>query len=106
MAWLRSHLAAGALCLTAPSAIHAGDADAGRALAEEHCARCHLIDAGAPPGLSPPAFAETARLPAEVIRSRILFPSFHAIMPRFSQEVIAPNVDDLVAYVQSLGKAN
>lgn len=96
-------LAAAVLTLFATTQIAlAGDAAAGLAVAEERCAECHRIEAGAPPGLSPPAFAEIAPLPAEVIRSRILFPSFHAVMPRFAEEVLVPSSDDLLAYILTL----
>jgi len=77
-----------------------GHAAVGRAVAEQWCAECHDIEPGGRFKQIPPSFAAIAAYrPAEYIRANILFP--HDGMPEVVK-VFGLNVDDLVAYIQSL----
>lgn len=92
-------LGAGSPALAQP----VGDATAGRALAEQHCARCHDINPGGAMKQDMPSFAAIAvyRSP-EQITARIWFPPVHTNMPPFSQILMQQDVADLTAYILSL----
>lgn len=79
--------------------------DEGKALAEEHCARCHDVSAEGAPKTWPPSFASIAWFRAEdQIEARILFPVLHSPMPAWSDWLAPENVKDLVAYIMSLDR--
>ena len=81
----------------------AADAEIGRTLAEENCARCHDIGPGGGAKMHPPSFAAIAAFRAEdYIVSRIMFPNLHSSMPSWVNWIIREEIDDLVAYIVSL----
>jgi mono/diheme cytochrome c family protein len=91
-----------ALMGTATSVL-AADAENGKILAEENCARCHDVAPGGAAKLFPPSFTAIAGYRAEEqIISRILYPTLHSPMPAWSNWISRDEVDDLVAYIQSL----
>lgn len=91
-----------ALVGPATSAV-AADAENGKILAEENCARCHDVAPGGASKLFPPSFTAIAGYRAEEqIISRILYPNLHSPMPAWSNWISRDEVDDLVAYIQSL----
>ncbi len=97
-------LASLALALAAAPASAEGDAAAGKALAEEHCARCHDVSAEGAFKTYPPSFASIAAFrPTEQIYSRIVFPVTHSGMPDTAFYMLSRGeVDDVVAYIESL----
>ena len=53
--------------------------------------------------MHPPSFTAIAGYrPADQILSRIMFPALHSPMPAWSNWISRDEVDDLVAYIQSL----
>jgi cytochrome c len=96
-----------AAAAAAPGASASGGAiDAGQALAERHCARCHAVGrAGASPVAAAPAFRGFAqRWPLEHLREALgegIVVGHHNVeMPEF---VFAPReIDDLLAYLEWL----
>jgi mono/diheme cytochrome c family protein len=93
-----------ALCAALPAmAEGAGDPVAGRALAKQHCARCHDIEAGGAFKTMPPSFASIAafRTPDE-ITTRIWWPDMHSRMPQMSNLLTVEEVANLTAYIVSL----
>lgn len=98
------------LLLAAPLCAFAAQAQAedplpelGRDLAQEFCVKCHDVEPGGAFKEYPPSFASIAVYrSAEQIRARILHPPYHVSMPEFQDYMIAGNVEDLVAYIQSL----
>ena len=81
----------------------AADVENGRVLAEENCARCHDIEPAGAAKLHPPSFASIAGYrPEEQIEARILFPALHSPMPAWINWINREEIDDLVAYIQSL----
>lgn len=88
------------------SSEEAGNVASGKALAEEHCTRCHDISADGPFKLHPPSFASIAVYrSAEQIEGRIQFPSLHSAMPQMAYFMTPENIQDLVAYIVSLDKS-
>ncbi len=81
----------------------AADTAAGRALAEQYCARCHDIEPGGAMKQEVPSFAAIAvfRSPDQ-ITDRIWFPPMHSRMPPWSQYLMAEDVANLTAYIASL----
>lgn len=79
-----------------------GDAAAGRAVAEQWCARCHDIAPGGAFRQEPPAFAAIAvyRTP-ERIWAQIMAPQVHTAMPDLAS-VLGLSAADLTAYITSL----
>ena len=85
----------------------AGDADAGRAFATAHCARCH---ATGPDGASPLAVAP----PFRTLRDRFVLEWLERALAegigvghrdaRFMPEMVLtkPEIDDLIAYLRTL----
>lgn len=94
-------LAATAGAASAQTAI--GDASAGQALAEETCAVCHAVAAGADesPVQKATAFPIIARDPRySELGLRVFLRSPHAAMPNL---VLAPDeIDDISAYLATL----
>ena len=81
----------------------AADAENGRALAEENCARCHDVGPGGGSKMHPPSFAAIAGFRAEdYILSRIMFPNLHSSMPSWVNWISREEMADLVAYIVSL----
>ncbi len=96
-------LATFVMCGLAAAPTLAGDAAAGRRLAEEHCVRCHNIEKGAGFKLKPPSFQAIAIYrTSEDIWSRIIAPSPHSGMPDVQWTLMPEEVQDLVAYIASL----
>lgn len=80
-----------------------GDAEAGRVLAEEHCAECHDIAPGGAFKQNPPSFTAVAvYLSADDITGRIWFPALHSRMPPMSMILNPEQVENLTAYIVSL----
>ena len=81
----------------------AADAENGRILAGDNCARCHDIAPGGASKLHPPSFAAIAGYrPEDQILARILYPALHSPMPAWANWISRDEVDDLVAYILSL----
>ncbi len=80
-----------------------GDVERGRQLATRYCEECHDITASGPAKVHPPSFSRIAGFrPTEQIRARIWFAPYHASMPVFAEILFPNDVEDLVAYIQSL----
>ena len=85
------------------SAMAAGDAAKGHALAKEACARCHDVEKGGAFKMRPPSFQSIAIYRREDdIWARILSPSPHSGMPDTQWALSPDQVQDLVAYIVSL----
>lgn len=91
-----------ATTLPALAAAPQGDAEAGRAVAEQWCARCHDIAPGGAFRQEPPAFAAIAvyRKP-ERIWAQIVAPQVHTAMPDLAA-VLGLSAADLTAFITSL----
>jgi mono/diheme cytochrome c family protein len=88
-----------ALHATAPLA--AGDPRAGAGLAQQWCASCHVVSerSTSPVPQGPPTFVWIAQhRNAEELRTFLVRP--HPPMPNF--DLSRANIDDLVAYIESL----
>jgi len=84
------------------SAQEAGDAAAGKALAEQYCSECHNIAAGGAFKLYPPSFASIAAYyEPDIIRLRIMHTS-NVLMPEFYKVMTPENREDLTAFILSL----
>ena len=97
---------AAAMVATLPVAAPAQEAGVamGKSIAEEYCVTCHDISPEGPFKLEPPSFAAIAKYRSEgQIRARILRP-IHDAMPHYSDYMIGGNIDDMVAYIVSLGE--
>ena len=95
-------IAAAGLAL-AGGAVAAQDADLGKELAGEFCARCHDISEDGAWKEYPPSFASIAKFrPEDQIRGRIWFPSVHSSMPEMSIVLDRDGVDALTMYILSL----
>ncbi|HEV7372828.1 cytochrome c [Arenibaculum sp.] len=89
-----------------PAGAAGGDADAGRRIAEEHCAWCHAV-AGPGPGpvAQAPAFSSFGRnwpveALAEALAEGIVVGHSQVRMPEF---VLSPEaIEDLLAYLASV----
>jgi mono/diheme cytochrome c family protein len=90
-------------CAGAAAAQGVGDPEAGKALAEEYCARCHDIAPGGAFKQNPPSFAAIAayRTPDDIV-GRIWYPAMHTRMPPMSMLLMPEQVDDITAYIVSL----
>lgn len=98
-------IAAALVAGTATAAQERGNPDAGRALAEANCSRCHNIAPAGATKLFPPSFAAIAGyMHPDIIPIKIMYPDHAAIMPQFHTYMNATNLDDLVAYILSLEK--
>lgn len=93
-----------AAMLAAPAmAQEAGDATAGRDIAEEFCVRCHDIADGGEMKTYPPSFDSISVFRStEQIRARIIFPDLHSSMPAWGTFLDMGQVADVVAYIRSL----
>lgn len=75
----------------------------GAKLAEEWCTRCHDISATGAPKQYPPTFAAISRYRStDQIYGRIVYPPLHSSMPEVSYMFSPGNIQDLVAYIDSL----
>ncbi|MGP6088266.1 c-type cytochrome [Antarctobacter jejuensis] len=95
----------GLIILAALAALpaEAQDVDAGRAIAEEFCARCHDIADGGAMKTYPPSFDSIAIFRAEEqIRARVIFPDLHTGMPQWGTFLDMGQVGDVTAYIMSL----
>jgi mono/diheme cytochrome c family protein len=82
------------------------DVSAGLKLAEEACARCHNIAAGAPFKLRPPSFQAIAiYYTPDGIWSQMLATSSHPGMPDLVWTLNSEQMNDLVAYITSLDRS-
>jgi len=80
-----------------------GNLEMGKMIADEYCSRCHNIQPDGPFKLETPSFAAIAKFRSkEQIHNRIVMP-IHDRMPRFTEYMIGGNIDDMVAYIMSLG---
>ncbi|WP_343081823.1 cytochrome c [Ostreiculturibacter nitratireducens] len=103
---ITSTLLAAALACGAFPALAQGDVEAGRALAEENCARCHDIEPGGAMKTMPPSFASIAAFrTADEITGRIWFPPMHSRMPPMHMILTPQDVDSLTDYIVSLEAA-
>lgn len=74
----------------------------GKNIADEYCSECHNVWPNGPFKQDPPSFAAIAKYRSqEQIRQRIVSPGSHE-MPRYTEYMIAGNIDDMVAYIVSL----
>ena len=79
----------------------AGDAGAGRQLAEQWCTNCHLIDTSGRGSDTAPPFTAIAADPAKgPAHLRAWLSTPHTTMPLMPLD--RRNIDDLVAYITSL----
>ncbi len=82
----------------------AGDADAGRVLAQTWCANCHLVGtAKQGQDTAPPLAAIAERHGQDPTWLRAWLTSPHPAMPNFN--LSRPDVENLVAYLASLAPA-
>ena len=87
----------------AGGSVLAADAQNGRVLSEENCARCHDVGPGGAAKMHPPSFASIAGYrPEEEILARVLYPALHSPMPAWANWISRDEVDDIVAYILSL----
>ncbi|MFZ7093907.1 c-type cytochrome [Primorskyibacter sp. 2E233] len=101
--FLRISTIAAALLFTAPVFAQDGDVEAGRAIAEEYCARCHDIEDGGAMKTYPPSFDSIAVFrAADQISARVMFPNVHSAMPQWGNFLNSENVADVTAYIVSL----
>lgn len=86
-------------------AAKAGDADAGRKIAEQWCVACHTVSADAAARDTAPPFSVIARDPA-YDRDRLLqvLSDPHPPMPQI--HLSRKQLDDIIAYLGALGAAN
>lgn len=80
----------------------AGDADAGRVLAQTWCSNCHVVDANPVQARdSVPSFPAIAAMPSTTALSLQAFlQTPHGKMPNF--QLGRTQIDDLVAYILTL----
>ncbi|MFD0980785.1 c-type cytochrome [Tropicimonas aquimaris] len=80
----------------------AGDAEAGKLLADQYCARCHDVSADGAFKQTPPSFrAISVYWGEDQIWSRIMFP-IHTSMPAMWDFMMPENVGHVTAYILSL----
>ena len=91
-----------AVPIAAGSAL-AADAENGKKIAGEKCARCHNIEIGGAFKQRPPTFQAIAIYRTEPdIWSRIIAPSPHAGMQEVVWELQPQEIQDILAYITSL----
>lgn len=87
-----------------PLPASAGDTARGEAIAREQCARCHDVSEEGAFRKMPPSFRAIAIYRTEPdIWARIISPSPHAAMPDMTWTLTADDVQDVLAYILSLG---
>lgn len=90
--------------LSLASAAQAADPEAGRTLAREACAFCHVVEDGGSGSDAVPSFAAISREAGdniEALRSFTVAP--HPQMPQFA-DLSETQVDNLIAYMRSLAE--
>lgn len=94
---------AAAIALAASTTVaHSENAGRGRALAQQHCARCHNIDGGPRGGpRSPPSFREIARQ-SGFSADQLSITLTYGHIPMGNGRVSAGDAGDLAAYIVSL----
>jgi mono/diheme cytochrome c family protein len=91
------------LAVASASSAQEASSEMGKDIAEEYCVQCHNVDPNGPFKLDPPSFAAIATYRSkEQIRQRIVTP-IHDSMPSYTEYMIGQNIDDMVAYIVSLG---
>lgn len=98
----RLAVAAALLCLVALPALAEGDAREGRRLAQQWCTSCHVVGINTRGPDTAPPFAALASDPLRTetyLKTWIANP--HPPMPNFN--LGRGEIDDLVAYIRSLG---
>jgi mono/diheme cytochrome c family protein len=91
------------LFLVVPRCAAAADAEKGETIAKRWCAACHLVSAEQKQAVADvPSFAAVARmkLPADSLKAFLSDP--HPRMPNMN--LTRSEIEDIVAYIQSLGK--
>lgn len=89
------------LCGTSASAVAAGDAQAGRQLAQQWCTGCHVVDRSAQGADTAPSFPAIARREAQhPERLRAFLTAPHP--PMAGLNLSRQQIDDIVAYLDSL----
>lgn len=96
-------VSAAILATTAPIAgaqdVH-GSIAGGRRLAEQWCASCHQLGAGAPAKPGVPTFVQVAQLASSTeLALRVFLRTSHADMPNI--QLSQADTDDLIAFVLS-----
>ena len=77
----------------------------GGKLATKWCVRCHDVSVDGLFKQYPPSFASIAVYrSSDQIQSRIAIPPLHNAMPQFAWMMTPENINDLVAYIESLEK--
>jgi len=93
-------IAAGICCASAAAA---QDVAYGRALAEQHCVRCHDIDDGGAMKTYPPSFDSISIFRSrDQIESRIALSTLHSPMPDWGSFLDREQIRALTDYVVSL----
>jgi mono/diheme cytochrome c family protein len=97
-------LICGGLVAVAAPASAAGDAQAGHALAQVWCSSCHVVDtSGQGRDTAPPFAAIAKQRAADRAWLRGWLTSPHPPMPNFN--LSRKEIDDLIAYLESLPKS-
>ncbi len=89
------------LCAASTSALAAGDAQAGRQLAQQWCTGCHVVDRATRGADTAPSFPAIARREAQhPERLRAFLTAPHP--PMAGLNLSRQQIDDIVAYLASL----
>ncbi|MGF1610503.1 MAG: c-type cytochrome [Kiloniellales bacterium] len=93
-------LAAWSIGILAKPAVAAGDAETGRALAQQWCSSCHYVEGGAASDVAP-AFGELAKRPVATEEGwRAWLTEPHPPMPDL--QLSNQEIESIVAYLKSL----
>ena len=91
--------------LTGQFAFAAGNIQKGRALAEERCVNCHIVDRAVPNAIESqpvgPDFATMKKVDGAKLGSRLK--NSHPIMSKFP-ELSGQQISDLAAYINSVSR--
>ena len=95
-----------AMCSTVSSASAAGDADEAKGLVAERCSECHAVpgySAEGLPTLEAPAFQTIADDPATYTEARLRASLLQPHWPMGQFNLSSSDIDNIVAYLKSLG---
>jgi mono/diheme cytochrome c family protein len=91
--------------LSSAPALAAGNVQAGKALAEQWCTNCHIVDKNAPNAIESkpvgPDFATIRGIDAAKLKAQLRNP--HPVMSNFP-DLSDQQISDLVAYIASIAK--